>query len=353
MSRNRMVEITDVSTNVALTNRDFGATLLLVTNKAIDSDSLPYTITSLQELIDLGFTDTDLAYRYVIDFFGSNPKPSSLQIYGEVVSTTNTVEYVLSSLEQRAKDSFYFVALDDTKLDNLKSLDNFMKASKYTHYAVVSPSKDAAVADIIALQEELTSKRLLVLAYDKDYRADANLVGTKSSVLPYSTPMAEAVMTIPESSYSLTEINQMAGDDVERATGINVVTNEEGIVTTTYGKSVDGITWADNVIGADMIDEALRKGWTQALIERNATGKFDVRYGSAELNEIGRQIIQGFVTYDWLDNINGNPFSDGLGDLVVVVYSNRKIEYKTTLTFSGCIIAISNVLDINEKTSVS
>lgn len=343
MSRNALVEITTINQALSLDVRPFDSVLMVTPNVNIASSSnLPIAVTSANELLTLYPVDiTAISPEYLIarDFFLAEPSPSILYVYGESGSTYNDI---LTGLDTRwSKQWFITLPLDATST-TLQSVFQFINGVSNEYVVAFQSNQNITVADNITNVATYPSAKGYYVAADVEEKQAANLAGSRSGFFPGIVPWAAVELKgMLGSTYTMTERLELVGATETSSTGINICTVEENIPVIYYGKAMDGRTWFDYTLAQIAIDEYMRVGIFQYIVQKNTLGdKIPANaIGRSMITAEGMRILREFVSRDILygqDDFDedGNPMLN----VEVVSMASRTIEIQYSCIFKGAII---------------
>lgn len=138
---------------------------------AVEATPLAYEryieISSADDLLELGFVDTDLEYKKAQAFFAQSSAPSRLAVF--LLTAWKNVETEIAALRNRGKDTWYKVfGTTNAKADIIKN-SNYFASIKKRYVGLTS--------DITILVGRNENRELLILHSDPSNHADARFLG--------------------------------------------------------------------------------------------------------------------------------------------------------------------------------
>lgn len=343
MSRNAIVSITAINAAMSLTTRDFSSVLLITKAKDVKTDAgLPVAITSVADFKSkYGFGDNDKETILLEGYFGASTSPEYIYVYGD--STATKYNEILEGLDTRWKAKWFYTVVPISQESDVTEAVKFVKGASTDYVLAFQGASNFTTAISLKIAKDNPVDKALYIATDKNEGQITNLLATIKNFFPGAVPFSSIKLNgITGSKYSLTEILELVGTKRESEYGVNVVTEEERIVTPYYGKAMDGITWFDYTVAKIAIDEYMRVGLTQYIVEKNTAGeKITTKpEGQSKVASKGTSILRTFakrgIIYD-IDDI----LSDGKSaaySVKIVSMTNRNLEIEYECYFEGAII---------------
>lgn len=354
MSNNMLVNVDVFNADVNTTTRNFKNTLLLSNTTNIEDSDIPGTpimITSAQQLISdypSDITVTSPEYLYALDFFGAEPQPEYLYVFGEASGDFTTM---LTGLDEVFEKKWFHTIVPSASTTIMKQISDFDKSTTNKYVFYFNSDANTTIADNLANVKQYPMKRGYYVASDVEVKHVANIIGSRLSLLPGSSPWgAIRLQNVIPSTYTKPEKLQLVSTARDSSTGINIVTSEENVPIVYYGKAMDGITWWDYVLAEIVIDDYLRAGVFDFIVNTNTAGsKIDADDIGASLfvAEVTR-ILDKFVEYNIIYAENDRDVNNNrLFTVKVVGIENREITLEYEVYLKGAIIKADIKINLN------
>ena len=354
MSRNAIVSITAINAALSLTIRDFSVALLVTKSKDVKTtDGLPVAITSVADLkTKYGFGDTDKEVVLLEGYFGASTSPEYIYVYGD--STATKYNEILEGLDNRWKAKWFYTIVPVSQESDVTEALKFIKGTTTDYVLTLQGASNFTTANNLQITKNNSSDKLFYIATDKNEGQITNLLATVKNFFPGAVPWSSIKLSnLTGSKYSLNEILELVGTQRESSTGVNIVTEEDQLVIPYYGKAADGITWFDYTVAKIAIDEYMRVGITQYIVEKNTSGeKISTKGdGPSKVASKGTSILRTFAKRGIIYDID-ELLSDGTSaaySVKVVSMTNRNVEIEYKCWFQGAIIKSTVQIILNAE----
>lgn len=341
MSKNAVVDIKAINAALSVDARDFSSSLFFTKNYDVKSvvGNLPVAITRVSDLETYGIKKEDTEYIILTNYFGADPSPDMIWVYGEKDSAYTDI---ITGLDTRWANNWFYTTTNFVNQTEAKEIGDAFKGLSNEYMVLLQGLPNLTVEDNIGLPSNIKDSTTHYIASDVSEGQSAALIGTVRTFFPGSIPYSTIKINgVTGCNYSLGERINLVGSAGESSTGVNLVHEEDRLVIAYYGKSTDGVTWTDYAAAKIAIDDYMRKGITQYIVQRNTSGKKIpgnatgalqiIAEGTRILTEFSnREIIYGQGEVDE----DGNP----LFGVSVVEISNRTAKIKYQCVFQGAII---------------
>lgn len=352
MSRNEIVSIQAINAALSLTIRDFSSVLFVVKGKAINENNLPKAITSVAEFKELGYDDDAKETALVKDYFGANPKPDYIWVYGENTSEV-TYTKILEGLDVRFRGKWFYTLAAVSEEGEVKEIIDFLKGTSVNYVALLQGAQNFTTEVNLKIAKENPTNLVFYVATDKKEGQVSNLVATVKDFFPGSVPFAAIKLNgLTGSTFSESEKLKLVGIQRTSDTGVNLVTEEDQMVIPYYGKAMDGTTWFDYSVATIAIDEYMRVYMTKYIVEKNTLGeKIPANgFGKSLLVSKGIEILKEFADRGIIYNKEDLLMSgEKAFEVKIVSLNNREAEIEYKCWFQGAIIKSKVAVKLNSE----
>lgn len=219
-----------------------------------------------------GATSGDMVYEMVQTAFSQDLTPSKIAVHGVDLGVEDDIGGALDDLKQDGFDDFYFLLLASREGTDIQDAGSW--AGGNGKLFVSQPDINATIQEILDIKESLSSDRSVLYAHDGgnpevDPYTDAAIVGRIAPVNPGGTTWKfKNLNGVPVATYSMTEVGQLADDNV------NTYVKELGVLQTSDGKTTGG-SYADIQRGKDWLSARIKESIGRLLITSEKVGYTD------------------------------------------------------------------------------
>jgi hypothetical protein len=227
---------------------------------AVPSTTLTYerymAITEADELLELGFENTDLEYRKAQAFFAQNNSASLLAVY--LLTAWDQIETEIAALRNIGKDSWYKVFGTTNDKTEIIANSNYLASIKKRYVGLTS--------DITILVGRNENRELLILHTDPTNHPDARYLGdTVARQVGSYNPAYLRLAGVANSGYSNSQTNSIISDKG------NVIALFNGFQVFWPGKTTGG-AYDDVIDIRDFLEARLNEDVASVFLNNSKLG---------------------------------------------------------------------------------